>query len=107
MAEARKAGKKMHFGKLMDLCVEKNHDIPSQAKFKVRVVYRGDCVKDEYGNAALFKDLSSCPATLEAAKVADLMSKLEGCSGEQSDATQAYPQAKFDGTETWIELPRN
>ena len=43
MAEARRLGKKVHFGKLMELCVEKNHDIPDQAKFKVRVVYRGDC----------------------------------------------------------------
>ena len=107
IAEARASDRKIHLGKLMELCVEKNHDIPSQAKFKVRVVYRGDCVKDEWGQAALFRDLTSCPATLEAAKVADLISKLDGCSGEQGDAMQAYPQAEFKGTETWIELPRN
>ena len=72
--EARRQGRKVHFGQLMELCVEKNAEIPDQAKFKGRVVYRGDCSKDEWGKGAIFRDLGSCPATLESAKVADFLS---------------------------------
>ena len=106
MAEAQKGNRTVHFGKLMELCVEKNYDIPGQSKFKGRVVYRGDCVKDEWGDQAIFKDIAQCPATLEAAKVGDLIACLPGCAGQQGDATQAFPQAEFKGTETWISLPR-
>ena len=94
--EARLKGKKIQIGQLM-VCVEKNHDIPGQSKYKGRVVYRGDCVKDEWGQLALFKDMASCPATLEAAKIADMISCAPGCKGEQADAQQAYTQALFQG----------
>ena len=43
MSEARESGRTVHFGKLMELCVEKNSDILGQGKYKVRVVYQGDC----------------------------------------------------------------
>merc|ERR1712198_295248 len=32
MAEARDSGRTVHFGKLMELCVEKTSDIPGQGK---------------------------------------------------------------------------
>ena len=69
----------------------KNHEIAGQSKFKGRVVHRGDAVKDEWGNWAIFKEITQCPATLEGAKVADMISCLPGCWGEQGDATQAFP----------------
>ena len=43
----------------MELCIEKNYDIPDQAKCKLRLVFRGDDVKDEAGQYAMFKDMSS------------------------------------------------
>ena len=107
MSEARESGRPVHFGKLMELCVEKNSDIPGQGKYKLRVVYRGDCVKDEWGGNAIFKDITQCPAILESAKIADMVSCLPGCTGQQGDANQAFPQALFKGTETWIEIPRS
>ena len=55
MSEARESGRPVHFGKLMELCVEKNSDIPGQGKYKLRVVYRGDCVEDEWGVNAILK----------------------------------------------------
>ena len=42
-SEARESGRRVHFGKLKELCVEKNSDILGQGKYKVRVVYWGDC----------------------------------------------------------------
>ena len=44
-------------------------------------------------------------------KLLDAVAMLPGCAGEQSDAEQAYTQAKFghgekDPVETWVRLPR-
>ena len=54
----------------------------------------------------MFQELSSCPATMEAAKAADCYGLLEGHVVEQADAEQAYTQSKLGGTPTWIRLPR-
>ena len=55
--------------------------------------------------AALFQDLGSAPATMEASKIADMWSCVPGHSMEQADAVQAYIQAELSGTPTWISLP--
>ena len=54
----------------------------------------------------MFQELSSCPATMEAAKAADCYGLLEGHVVEQADAEQAYTQSKLGGTPTWIRIPR-
>ena len=90
VAEVRAQGRKAHFGTIFELCVEKNYDIPGASKFKGRVVYRGNDVKDEKGNVALFKDMASCPATLEGASICDANAFLPGRSSQQADAEQAY-----------------
>ena len=38
--------------------------LDNQSKFKGRVVYRGDCVKDEWGDAAVFKDITNAQRPL-------------------------------------------
>ena len=76
-------------------------------KYKCRVVFQGSNVKDESNQYALFNDLSSCPATMEAAKAADVYGLLEDHDVEQADAEQAYIQANLGSTTpTWIRLPR-
>ena len=62
-------------------------------------------MKDQNWDVAMFKELSSAPAALEAAKFGDLIACLPGNSGQMADATQAYTQAYLKGTETWVELP--
>ena len=48
---------------------------------------------------------------MTASRVMDAISLLPGCSGQQSDAPQAYTQCKLgtgmeeDTQETWVELP--
>ena len=74
--ELRREQRKAHFGKIFEVCVEKNFRLPETdpaRKFKGRVVYQGNNVRDEHGAAAFFQDLSSCPATMEAAKCADCL----------------------------------
>ena len=48
MTEARKKGTVVHFGSLMDLCFEKHSEQTlANRKYKGRVVFRGDDVRDE------------------------------------------------------------
>ena len=76
-------------------------------KYKGRAVFAGDRVRDEAGQWAIFQELGSCPATMEAARAADAYGCLPGHAVEQSDAEQAYTQALLDGTDTWVRLPRD
>ena len=103
-------GRIAHFGRIFEICVEKNSHLPEgdpARKYKGRVVYQGNNVTDQYGRAAIFEELSSCPATMAASKACDLVACLPQNDGQQSDATMAYTQAPFKGTETWVIIPRH
>ena len=66
----------------------------------------GNQVRDEYHEHAIFEDLSSSPAALEAAKALDAFGSFEGCVIMQADAKQAYVQAYLDTkVKTWVRLP--
>ena len=91
-AEARKTGTKVHVGRIFDICVEKGD--PAR-KYIGRVVFQGNQVKDENWEVAMFQDLSSCPATMEAGKACDLFGSRDGHDIQQSDAEQAYTQFKW------------
>ena len=95
---------------MFGIVVEKNHELPEddpKRKYKGRAVFQGNHVKDEAGNWAIFADLGSSPATMEAAKAADAYGLLPGHAVEQSDAEQAYTQAWLTGTDTWVRLPKD
>ena len=53
----------------------------------------------------MFQELASCPATMQAGKAADCYGLHPGNVVMQADADQAYTQALFDGTPTWVRLP--
>ena len=70
-AEADRQGIKAHVGRIFDFCVEKNSELPEgdpNRKYKGRVVFEGCHVKDEHNNWAIFSEITSCPATMEAGK---------------------------------------
>ena len=99
-AEARAAGTTHHVGRIFEICVEKNAELPADnpaRKFKGRVVFQGNQVRDENWEAAMFQELSSCPATMEASKSADCYGLLPGHAIQQADAEQAYTQSKLGG----------
>ncbi len=54
----------------------------------------------------MFQELSSCPATMEAAKCADAYGMFPGHCTQQADAEQAYTQSVLGGVKTWLRLPR-
>ena len=109
---ARQQGreKDVHVGRLIQLCTEKNSELEETdpaRKYKGRVVFGGDKVKDANWEAAMFEELSSTPATMEASKACDAYGLMPGHDVMQADATQAYTQSKLGGAETWVRLPRD
>ena len=63
-------------------------------------------MRDESKEVALFQELSSCPATMQASKAADAWGLLDGHKTQQADAVQAYTQSKLGGLDTWVALPK-
>ena len=54
---------------------------------------------------ALFSELGSSPATMEAGKAVDAYGSQPGHITQQKEGVQAFTQALMQGTETWVELP--
>ena len=44
---------------------------------------------------------------MSAAEFLDTIARMQDCDGEDSDATGAYTQAKHDGVETYVRLPKS
>eukprot|EP00435_Cladocopium_sp_Y103_P017887 s3960_g4.t1 len=108
--KAKKSGKKVHVGKVFEICVEKGSELPEGhklRKFKGRTVFQGNYVMDENSDTALFSELGSSPATMEAGKAVDAYGCQPGHTAEQNDGVQAYTQALMEGVETWVEVPRD
>ena len=75
-------------------------------KWKGRFVFRGSDAKDEYNDIAIFNELSSSPATLEASKAVDAYGLVDGHTSSQCDAERTYVQSRLGGIETWSGSPR-
>ena len=108
--EARKNGQTVHLGRIFEACYEKGSELPPddpRRKFKGRTVFQGNNVRDQDSDHALFAELGSSPASMEAAKLLDAFGSQPGFSKAQADAIQAYIQAIFTGVPTWLSLPRN
>ena len=69
---------------------------------KGRVVFHGNQVTSQSWDAAIFQDLGSSPATMEASRVADMWGCCPGHGSMQADTHQAYSQAELLGTETCV-----
>ena len=109
-AEAKRSNKKAHFGCIFEICSQKGSELPPghpDQKWKGRSVFQGNRVQDEHNDHAIFAELGSSPASMEAAKVIDVFGSQPGYAKQQADARQAYTQALFEGIETWVRLPRN
>ncbi len=113
--EAKRLNKQIHIGRLFDICVGKSSELEQKRrKYKGRVVFGGNNVRDEFGLAAAFPEMGSGASFATASKLPDAVALLPGNYGEQSDAPSAYRQSQlFAGMkgenclETWIELPES
>ena len=109
-SEAQKKKLKVHFGRVFEICTLKGSELKEgdpNRKYKCRSVFHGNKVLDENSDHALFAELGSSPASMEAGKIIDVYGSQPGFTKQQADARQAYTQALFKGTETWVRLPRN
>ena len=81
-------------GSLLELCYLKGSELSElEQKYKGRVAFLGDRVKDQHGATAMFEDLASSPAGMEASKFCDAYGMIAGHRSEAADAEQAYTQA--------------
>ena len=109
-AEAKHKNVKAHFGKIFEICSVKGDELPDghpQKKWKGRSVFQGNNVQDENHDHAIFAELGSSPASMEAGKIIDMFGSQPGYVKQQADGIAAYTQALFKGIETWVRLPRN
>ena len=109
-AQARCNNIKVHFGDIFGICGVKGSEFQEgdpAKKWKGRFVFRGSDVKDEYNDTAIFNELSSSPATLEASKAVDTYGLIDGNTSSQCDAELAYVQSRLGGTETWVRIPKD
>ena len=98
----------IHLGALCELCYLKGSELEPghpNRKYKGRVVFLGNSVKDQFGAAAVFEGMSASPAGIEASRFCDMYGMLQGNPAQVADAEQAYTQALLKGTETWIVVP--
>ena len=98
----------------MDFCHIKNSQLGKEfwTYIKGRIFFRGDIVKDENGQFAVFTEQGASAYHMAAM---DAIARMPGNSGEDSDAVVAYTQvslaeaSKILGedvvTATWISVP--
>ena len=91
----------------MGWCFKGSYKEQIRSSFKGRTVFQGNNVKDEAADVALFAELGSSPANMEAGKALDAYGSMPGNRTSQGDGKQAYTQALTQGILNWIRLPRN
>ena len=65
-SEAKKTGISVHFGQFMTIASVKFFELAKHLqKMNGRIVYRGDCAKDEYGSAAAYQELGANPTSVQ------------------------------------------
>lgn len=110
VARTRASRTVIHLGYLHGLMVEKNSELDDNdpnKKLKYRVVFLEDRVRTQNWEQAMFQDQGSSPATMEAAKFADMYGLFPSHDIEQADAEQAYVQAELKGPPTYVVLPED
>ena len=63
-------------------------------------------MRDQDNRWAIFQEITSSPATMEAGKIADAYGMLPGNEIEMADGESAYTQAELQGPPTWVRIPR-
>ena len=105
--EAKASGVSVHFGQLMTIASIKFYELADHLhKMKGRIVYRGDCAKDEHGAAAVYQELGANPTSVQGLNACLAYGSLPGNRATAADAVKAYVQALLSSKyKTWIELP--
>ena len=107
IALAKKTGRTIHMAELMTIASIKHWEHPSQRKYKGRVVFRGDQVRDTWGGAAQFGELYAAPTNIQAINLAVWYGMISGNCTTTADCTRAFLQALLlMQEETYVIVPR-
>jgi len=108
LAWAKKKGERIHLGDLLTLCSIKFAErTPEFWKYKGRICFRGDNVKDETGAAAVFQDLSASPTAIQAVNANIAYGCFPGHKSTTCDAVRAYVQSLLKSKyKTWVRIPK-
>ena len=108
LAEARAKGQKIHVGALMGIVSIKGYEkSPSEWIIKARIVFRGDAVRDEANQAAVFDELAaSAPTRLGGLNMIIAFGLVKGNTFSTSDCIKPYVQSFLDSScPTYVLLP--
>jgi len=107
LARARQSGERIHLGEVMPICSIKHAELePAKHRYKGRLCFRGDIVKDETGKPAIFQELSASPSNVTDLNASIAYGQVPGHKTTQADAVRAYIQAVLKSQhKTWIRLP--
>ena len=84
----------IHLGSLMSICSIKFAELAKSLQiYKGRLVYRGDCAKDEWGAAALYQEMAASPTSVTTTNSTIAYGTLPGNCITTADAVKAYVQA--------------
>ena len=106
--QAKQQNYKVHVACIFEICVVKGlelSDSDPRKIYKGRAVLDGSWVKDDNYDVALFNDLGSSPANMQAGKVVDAFGLQPDYVIQQADAEAAYTQCELKCTPTWVRLP--
>ena len=107
-SNARKKGIQIKLAELLTLCGIKHYELePEHWKWKGRICYRGDIVRDAWNNILMFEETATTPTSLVALNVALWFASFPNHSASCADAVQAFLQSALDDDEeTWVVLPQ-
>ena len=92
----------------MDICHLKNAVLETKhQKYKGRVVFRGDVVKDDSGSYAVFTEQGSPASQMTAAKVMDFFQVFQDFQVKPEDAPKLLKFPKSECPDIWMRLPRH
>ena len=107
VADAKAAGRHIHLGELMPIASIKHWESPALRKYKGRIVFRGDCVKDQDGKMAVFQEIAASPSAIFTINSNQAYGLLPGHKSTTADAEQAYLQAELKSQyPTWVLIPK-
>ena len=93
LERSRSQNRTIHIAEIMAIASIKNWETPDRRRYKGRLVFRGDQVRDSWGGAAQFGEMYSTPTNIQSINVAIMYGMLVGHALTTADCTRAFLQA--------------
>jgi len=108
LQRAKQNKEHIHLGDLMSICSIKFYELAADKhKYKGRIFFRGDNVKDQDGAVAVFQELSASPTSVQDANSNIAYGLLPGNKSTVADAVRAYIQSLLKAKhKTWVRVPK-